>query len=136
MIVTASADLDMAIGALFNTTLCRSGQMASCPTRIIIDKKIINIMKQMNERNKFIRGIRSWIGFKQTGLRFERDKRYSGEVKYTFRKLIRLAFDGLLSFSYVPLQIASLMGFIISLISFFGIFIICCFVESSIVKFT
>ena len=90
----------------------------------IIDKKIVATMKQMEERNRFVRGIRSWIGFRQTGLEYERDKRYAGEVKYTLRKLIRLAFDGLLSFSYVPLQAASLMGFIISFVSFFGILVV------------
>ncbi|MCK4966406.1 glycosyltransferase, partial [bacterium] len=90
----------------------------------IIDKKIVATMKQMEERNRFVRGIRSWIGFRQTGLEYERDKRYAGEVKYNLRKLIRLAFDGLLSFSYVPLQAASLMGFIISFVSFFGILVV------------
>jgi len=87
----------------------------------LLDRKIVENMKSIKERNRFVRGIRSWVGFRQTGLEYERDKRYAGEVKYTFRKLVRLAFDGLVSFSHIPLQIASFVGFIISIISFLGI---------------
>lgn len=85
----------------------------------VMDRKIVKILNKMPERNRFVRGIRSWIGFKQTGLSYERDKRYAGEAKYTFRKLLRLAFDGVVSFSFVPLKMASLFGFAVSVFAFF-----------------
>jgi len=84
----------------------------------VMDRKIVNILNRMPERNRFVRGIRSWLGFKQIGLPYERDKRFAGEVKYTFRKLLRLAFDGVISFSFVPLKMASLFGFAVSLFAF------------------
>jgi dolichol-phosphate mannosyltransferase len=72
-----------------------------------------------------VRGIRSWAGFRQTGLVYERDKRYAGEVKYTFAKLVRLALDGILSFSYVPLRLAVYLGLMVSATTFLlGIFFI------------
>lgn len=80
----------------------------------IMDKKIVDLLKKMPERNRFVRGIRSWLGFRQIGLAYERDPRFAGETKYTFKKLLKLAFDGIVSFSKVPLQFASLMGFIVS----------------------
>lgn len=89
----------------------------------IMSHRVAMHLRGMKERNRFVRGVRSWVGFKQIGLEYERDKRYSGEAKYTFSKLIRLAFDGLVSFSYIPLRIASLVGFIISVINFIAIFV-------------
>lgn len=84
----------------------------------LIDRRVAEVLRAMPERNRFVRGIRSWAGFRQTGLVYERDKRYAGEVKYTFAKLIRLAIDGVLSFSYVPLRVAVYFGLFVSIISF------------------
>lgn len=90
----------------------------------VISRRALDILKAMPERNRFLRGLRGWIGLKQIGLEYERDKRFAGEIKYTFSKLIKLAFDGFISFSYVPLRLASVMGLMISAISFLGILII------------
>lgn len=90
----------------------------------VLSRRALDTIKSMPERNRFLRGLRGWIGLKQTGLEYDRDKRYAGEVKYTFGKLIKLAFDGFISFSYVPLRLASFIGLIVSLMSFLGILII------------
>ena len=84
----------------------------------LMDRTVIDTIKNMEERRRFVRGLRSWVGFKQVGLEYERDKRQAGEVKYTFSKLMRLALDGIFSFSYFPLQIASYLGFAVSALSF------------------
>jgi glycosyltransferase involved in cell wall biosynthesis len=89
----------------------------------LMDRAVVDTIKSMQERNRFVRGLRSWAGFRQIGLEYDRDKRYGGEVKYTLTKLMKLALDGIFSFSYFPLQLASYTGFIISIVSFLGILI-------------
>lgn len=83
----------------------------------LIDRKAVDILTHMPERNRFMRGIRSWIGLDQVGLAYDRDSRYAGQPKFTLSRLIYLALDGLVSFSYIPLRAISLLGFTISLIS-------------------
>jgi glycosyltransferase involved in cell wall biosynthesis len=91
----------------------------------LIDRRVADVLRAMPERNRFVRGIRSWAGFRQTGLVYEREKRFAGEVKYTFAKLVRLAFDGILGFSYVPLRLAIYLGLLVSGTSFaLGVFFI------------
>lgn len=87
----------------------------------IMDRKIVDILNSMPERNRFVRGLRAWSGFKQTGLAYERHTRAAGEAKYDFKKLRRLALDGIVSFSTVPLSVASHLGLWISTLSFIGI---------------
>lgn len=87
----------------------------------LMDRKIVNLLKSMPERNRFIRGLRAWAGFKQTRLEYERDRRFAGDVKYTWSKLMKLALDGILSFSVLPLKIISFIGLLVSMTSFFGI---------------
>jgi len=70
----------------------------------IMDRKIVDILNSMPERNRFVRGLRAWSGFKQTGLEYERQARAAGLAKYDFKKLRRLALDGIISFSTVLLQ--------------------------------
>ncbi len=89
----------------------------------LMDRSVLKIITSMPERNRFVRGLRSWVGFRQIGIEYDRDERHSGEVKYTFPKLMKLALDGIISFSYFPLQIASYAGFIVSGISFLGILV-------------
>lgn len=84
----------------------------------LMSRTIVQILLSMPERQRFIRGMVSWAGFRQIGVPFERDKRLSGEAKYTYIKLFRLAFDGITSFSYLPLQFSSYLGFFCALISF------------------
>ena len=83
----------------------------------IMDRRVVDLLVAMPERSRFVRGIRSWIGFDQVGLAYERHARYAGEPKYTLRRLIYLALDGLISFSYVPLRIISLSGLAVSAMS-------------------
>jgi dolichol-phosphate mannosyltransferase len=87
----------------------------------LMDRKVVDVLKMMPERNRFVRGLRSWAGFKQIGLPYERCSRAAGEPKYTFVKLLKLAMDGIVSFSSIPLRIASLLGFGLSLVSLAGI---------------
>jgi polyisoprenyl-phosphate glycosyltransferase len=71
---------------------------------------VVDAMLLLSERNPFLRGIRSWVGFKQVGVEYERQDRYQGESGYTFSKLLRIASDGIFSFSNIPLQIATYIG--------------------------
>ncbi len=84
----------------------------------LIDRKVCNALKKVNEKNRYIRGIISWLGFKQTGVEFTRDKRFAGETKYPFKKMLRFAFDAITSFSYKPLKLASYAGMLLSVFSF------------------
>lgn len=87
----------------------------------VMDRRVVEVMKTMPERNRFVRGLRAWSGFRQVGLAYDRQARAAGEVKYSFRKLIQLAFDGIFSFSLVPLKAVSWLGFIASMIAMVGI---------------
>ena len=80
----------------------------------IMHAKVVKVLKQMPERNKFLRGQVAWIGFRQTWVDYIRDERSEGNTGYTYRKMIRLAFDGITSFSDFPLKMASMLGFIVS----------------------
>lgn len=84
----------------------------------LIDRRVADELRALPERNRFVRGIRGWLGFKQIGLEYERDPRFAGEVKYTFEKLVRLAMDGIISFSYLPLRLAVYFGLIVSVAAF------------------
>jgi dolichol-phosphate mannosyltransferase len=90
----------------------------------LMDKKVCDILKKMPERNRFIRGIRSWVGFPQAGIEYDRQHRFQGKPKYTVTKLMNLAFDGIYSFSDVPLKISLILGFMISTLCFILIFYI------------
>ncbi|MGB9595520.1 MAG: glycosyltransferase family 2 protein [Candidatus Poribacteria bacterium] len=79
----------------------------------LMDRKVVDILNSMPEHNRFVRGLRAWIGFHQIGLEYERKARAAGEPKYTFSKLLKLAFDGILSFSKIPLRFATYFGLII-----------------------
>lgn len=87
----------------------------------LIDRKVVDVLKRIPERNRYVRGLRAWAGFRQVGLTYERQARAAGEVKYTLRTLLRLAFDGMFSFSTVPLTIVSQVGLWISGLSLLGI---------------
>jgi glycosyltransferase involved in cell wall biosynthesis len=83
----------------------------------LMDRRVVEILNGMPERNRFVRGIRSWVGLDQIGLEYERQSRYAGRVKYSYRRLVYLALDGLISFSFVPLRMITVTGFVVSLIS-------------------
>lgn len=84
----------------------------------LIDRKVCDALKRVKERNRYIRGIISWLGFKQTGVEFVRDKRLAGETKYPLKKMLRFAFDGITSFSVKPLKLSSYVGGIVSFAGF------------------
>lgn len=77
----------------------------------LMDRKVVNVLKQMRERHRFPRGMSAWVGFKQTGIEYRRAARVAGETKYPFRKMFRLAINAVTSFSYFPLQVATFFGF-------------------------
>jgi glycosyltransferase involved in cell wall biosynthesis len=85
----------------------------------IMDRRVVDLLKNMPERNRFVRGIRSWVGHNQVGIPFERHARYAGTSKYTVGRLILLALDGLISFSYVPLRFITALGLSVSFLSLF-----------------
>lgn len=86
----------------------------------VMKKKVVESINLLPERNRFIRGIRTWVGFKQIGIEYEREARYAGESKYNFKKLMKLAFDGIFSFSYVPFKFMFYLGFFALFFSFLG----------------
>lgn len=86
----------------------------------LIDRKVVDIINSMPERDRFMRGLRAWVGFKQKGVECKREIRYQGRPAYNLLKIIKLSADGLLAFSNMPLQISSALGFIVSGIAFLG----------------
>ena len=84
----------------------------------LIDRKVVNYLNQMPEQNKFLRGQIAWLGFKQTEVLFNRDKRKYGKTGYSLGKMLRFAMDGITSFSDKPLQVVTKTGFAISFVSF------------------
>ncbi|MDM5237015.1 glycosyltransferase [Bacillus cereus] len=83
----------------------------------IIDRKVADVFNQMTERNRFIRGMMSWVGFRQTYVEYERDERFAGETKYPLKKMIKFASDGIIAFSTKPLRIVMSLGLLSVLIS-------------------
>lgn len=84
----------------------------------IMDKKIVQILREMPEKNKYLRGQISWIGFNQTYVEYERQERQGGETGYTFQKMLRFALDGITGFSDLPLKIVTYFGFLVSIFAF------------------
>ncbi|MGD8213280.1 MAG: glycosyltransferase family 2 protein [Desulfobacterales bacterium] len=83
----------------------------------LLDRRVVDLLNSLPERNRFIRGLRAWTGFRQAGLVYERGARAAGDAKYNFRKLFKLAFDGIFNFSTAPLTIIFITGLITSLMS-------------------
>ncbi|MFK7936523.1 MAG: glycosyltransferase family 2 protein [Saprospiraceae bacterium] len=84
----------------------------------IVDRKVVNVLKQMPEYHRFLRGQIAWIGFNQTYVEYDRDERNAGETGYTYRKMLHFAMDGITAFSDFPLKLATIMGFIVSGVAF------------------
>ncbi len=80
----------------------------------LIDRKVVLALRQMREHHRFMRGLSVWVGFKQTGIEYDRAERYAGSTQYPLRKMIKFASDAITSFSYVPLQLATTFGFWVS----------------------
>lgn len=76
----------------------------------LMDRQVVDFLNAMPERNRYLRGLRAWVGFRQIAVPFHRNPRFAGEVKYTFRKSLRLAVNGIVSFSVVPLRLSTYVG--------------------------
>jgi polyisoprenyl-phosphate glycosyltransferase len=78
----------------------------------LLDRKVVDVMNSMRERHRFLRGMSAWVGYKSIGVSYKRAARFAGTTKYPFKKMIKLAFTAITSFSYMPLQMAMVFGFI------------------------
>ncbi len=87
----------------------------------LLDRRPLNALLSMRERNRFLRGMTVWVGYTQAAVPYERDARYAGETKYTLPKMLRFSLDAISSFSHRPLQLATLLGFMISTLAFIAI---------------
>jgi len=87
----------------------------------LLDRKVVSVMNSMREHHRFLRGMSAWVGFKQVGVTYKRAARLAGETKYPFKKMMKLALTAITGFSYVPLQIATYMGFISAGVSLIAI---------------
>ncbi|MCS6813539.1 MAG: glycosyltransferase family 2 protein [Cyanobacteria bacterium] len=83
----------------------------------LLDRQVVDVLNAMPERNRYLRGLRSWVGFRQTAIVFDRPPRYAGTVKYTFTKSFALAINGIISFSKVPLRLAIYTGLFAALVA-------------------
>jgi dolichol-phosphate mannosyltransferase len=91
----------------------------------LLDRAVVDVLDQMPERNRYVRGMVAWVGFPQCAVEYERDARYAGDTKYTMSRMIRLGLDGITSFSDRPLRLATELGVIVTMLSFaFGLWII------------
>jgi dolichol-phosphate mannosyltransferase len=90
----------------------------------VMSRRIVDQLNWLPETDRFVRGLRAWVGFRQTGIPYERDRRRAGVPKYTVSKLIQLSLDGLFSFSYAPLRWLAGAGFVLCAISFVGILVV------------
>jgi glycosyltransferase involved in cell wall biosynthesis len=84
----------------------------------LMSRRAADQLRNLREQDRFVRGLVSWIGFRQTGVTYSRDKRFAGETKYPYRKMIKFALDGITSFSTVPLKVATWIGYAASALAF------------------
>src|SRR3954464_6335981 len=87
----------------------------------LLDRRALDALLSMRERNRFLRGMSAWVGYTQTAVPYERDARHAGETKFTLRKMLRFSSDAITSFSWRPLQIATVLGFLLSLVALLAI---------------
>lgn len=87
----------------------------------LLDRRALDALKSMRERNRYLRGMTVWVGFTQAAIPYKRDSRHAGATKYPLRKMVRFALDAIVSFSQTPLQVATLVGFACAAIAFLGI---------------
>lgn len=84
----------------------------------LMDRKVVEVMKLLREKHRFIRGLVAWVGFRQVALEYVRHRRFAGTTKYPLRKMLKLAWDGITAFSHKPLKLAAYLGFALSFLSF------------------
>jgi glycosyltransferase involved in cell wall biosynthesis len=91
----------------------------------LMDERVVSVLRQLPERNRFMKGLFSWVGFRSVGVPYERPARAAGETKWNFRKLWNFALDGIVSFSTVPLRVWSYVGGTVALLAFmYALFIV------------
>lgn len=101
----------------------------------LIDRRVVDELKRLPENNRFVRGLVSWVGFRQTALEYERDERLAGETKYPLKRMIKLCVDGITSFSYKPLKLAGYLGALLSgagFLYFFYVLYLAIFTDATI----
>jgi dolichol-phosphate mannosyltransferase len=87
----------------------------------LLDRRALDALLTMRERNRYIRGMTTWVGFTQTALPYTREARHAGETKYPLRKMVHFALDAIASFSNVPLQLATIAGFVCAMLAFLAV---------------
>jgi dolichol-phosphate mannosyltransferase len=121
---TGERPLKLLTARWFSKVFTRLAEL-DIPTNVgdyrLLDRKAVNSLLRMRERSRFMRGMTVWVGYTQSSVPYVRDARYAGETRYRWRSLLRIALDGISSFSHVPLQIETLLGFFVSFVSFLGI---------------
>ena len=90
----------------------------------LLDRKVVDVVNHMREQHRFLRGMASWVGFRQVGVEFVREERFSGETHYPLRKMLTLAITAITGFSFFPLQIATFVGFIVAGLSAIGALVV------------
>ncbi len=111
-----------ATAAAFYRAFNRISEVQGAPVDVgdfrLVDRRALDVFAQMRESNRFVRGMFSWIGLRQTGVVYKRQERFAGETKYPLRKMLRFAATGVISFSGAPLRVALNLGFIVSFVAF------------------
>lgn len=87
----------------------------------LMDRRVVDVLKSMREHSRFIRGMTSWVGFKQTGVSYVRDRRHAGETKYPLRKMVRFALDAITGFSFWPLQVMVYVALVLGVLALLAI---------------
>ena len=90
----------------------------------VMSRRVVDAMNALPERNRFVRGLRTWVGYRQTGLEYKRSGRQAGRPKYTYGKLMNLALDGLVNFSFKPLRVLAITGVLLGVFSFVAAFLV------------
>jgi len=96
----------------------------------LMSRRATDELKQLREKDRFVRGLVTWLGFRQSAVSYHRDKRHAGQTKYTYSKMVKFAFDGITSFSTVPLKLATWLGYLASLLAF--IYLLSVFVQRAL----
>ena len=92
----------------------------------LIDRKVCDVMSSLTEQNRYVRGLVSWVGFRQTAVTYVRDERFAGETKYPLKKMLKFAMDGITTFSYKPLKLSTYVGFFVAGASFIYLLVVIC----------
>ena len=89
----------------------------------LMDRQVVLALRRLREKHRFMRGLSSWVGFRQIGIQYQRAERFAGDTKYPLSKMLRLTIDAITSFSYIPLRLSTYFGFFLALLSLLGIIV-------------